>query len=175
MTHGEPMWSLLDFFPEKLEIQILERLHSTGDVANNVVVRTLGGEVGNIGMKVSGTPQFTLGEEVIVFLRNDPVDPTQFQVIGMSQGKFHVERPEKGGAVAIPSLEGLAFAKPGYLGSDFASFMNAPSATGSDGASTIGPLAPGSYEVTVSSGGKSQSQPVNVTEGGEAVVSVVLP
>ena len=98
------------------EIEILERIHAKGEVASNVVVRTLGGEVGNIGMKVSGTPKFTLGEEVVVFLRNDPVDPTQFQVIGMSQGKFQVERPQKGGAVAVPSVEGLAFAKPGAGG-----------------------------------------------------------
>ncbi len=67
-------------------------------------------------MQVSGTPRFTLGEEVVVFLRNDPVDATQFQVIGMSQGKFHVERPEKDGAFAVPSVEGLAFAKPGSDG-----------------------------------------------------------
>jgi carboxypeptidase family protein len=75
----------------------------------------------------------------------------------------------------VPGASVRYSAKPGYLGSEFASFMNAPSATGSDGASTIGPLAPGSYEVTVSSGGKRQSQAVNVGEGQEVAVSVVLP
>jgi hypothetical protein len=98
------------------EIQILERMHTKGEVLDSVIIRTLGGEVGNIGMKVSGTPRFTLGEEVVVFLRTDPADRAQFQVVGMSQGKFHVERPEKGGAVAVPSVEGLAFAKPGSDG-----------------------------------------------------------
>ncbi len=95
------------------EIQILERVRTKGSIPDSVVVRTLGGEVGTIGMKVSGTPQFTLAEEVVVFLRPDPVDATEFQVIGMSQGKFHVERAEKGAAFAVPSVEGLAFAKPG--------------------------------------------------------------
>jgi hypothetical protein len=66
-------------------------------------------------------------------------------------------------------------AKPAYLGSYLPNFMNPPAPTGTDGASTIGPLSPGSYEVTVSLGGKRQSQPINVTEGGEAVISVVLP
>ena len=66
-------------------------------------------------------------------------------------------------------------AKPAYLGSYFVSFMNPPAPTGTDGASTIGPLSPGSYEVTVSQGGKHSTQPVNITEGGETVVSVVLP
>jgi hypothetical protein len=47
--------------------------------------------------------------------------------------------------------------------------------TGSDGAISVGPLAPGSYEIAVSSGAKRQTQSINVTEGGEAVVSVVLP
>jgi hypothetical protein len=95
------------------EIQILERIHTSRSVPDFVVVRTLGGEVGEVGMKVSGTPRFTLGEEVVVFLRADPVDAEQFQVIGMSQGKLHVERPLKGGELAVWSLEGLAFARPG--------------------------------------------------------------
>ena len=98
------------------EIQILERIHTKGRVHDSVVVRTLGGEVGNVGMKVSGTAKFTLGEEVVVFLRADALDATQYQVIGMSQGKLTVERAEKGGAVAVPSVEGLAFAKPGADG-----------------------------------------------------------
>lgn len=98
------------------EIQILERIHAPSAVPDSIVVRTLGGEVGNIGMKVSGTPKFTMGEEVVVFLRLDPIDPQQFQVIGMSQGKFHVERPLKGGALLVPSAEGLAFARPGSDG-----------------------------------------------------------
>jgi len=97
---------------------------------------------------------------------------------------LRVQTP-RGGRVRVTALasDGKALAgatvacsaKPAYLGSYFASFMNPPSPTGSDGSSTIGPLSPGSYEVTVSSGGKRQSQPVNVTEGGEAAISVVMP
>src|SRR6185436_15216021 len=84
---------------------------------------------------------------------------------------LRVQTP-RGGRVRVTALasDGKALAgatvacsaKPAYLGSYFASFMNPPSPTGSDGSSTIGPLSPGSYEVTVSSGGKRQSQPVNV-------------
>ena len=76
---------------------------------------------------------------------------------------------------SINTLVGVCQAKPAYLGSYFVSFMNPPAPTGTDGASTIGPLSPGSYEVTVSQGGKHSTQPVNITEGGETVVSVVLP
>jgi hypothetical protein len=53
--------------------------------------------------------------------------------------------------------------------------MNNPQATGADGASMVGPLAPGAYEIAVTSGGKRQTQAVNVTEGQEAVVNLVLP
>lgn len=98
------------------EIQVLERIHTKGTVPDTVVVRTLGGEVGEIGMKVSGTPRFEVGEEVVVFLRPDPVDAHQFQVVGMSQGKFAVERSEKGAIYAVPSVEGLAFARPSTEG-----------------------------------------------------------
>jgi hypothetical protein len=98
------------------EIQVLERIHSKGSVPDTVVVRTLGGEVGEIGMKVSGTPKFEVGEEVVVFLRHDPVDEHQFQVVGMSQGKFAVERADKGAIYAVPSVEGLAFARPSAEG-----------------------------------------------------------
>jgi len=66
-------------------------------------------------------------------------------------------------------------AKPGFLGSEYASMMNNPQATGADGASMVGPLAPGAYEIAVTSGGKRQTQAVNVTEGQEAVVNLVLP
>jgi hypothetical protein len=75
-------------------------------------VRTIGGEVGKIGMRVSGVEKFTPNEEVVVFLRRDPGDQQLFQTVGMSQGKFSVQHEAKGRAVLIPSVEGLAFARP---------------------------------------------------------------
>ncbi len=59
-----------------------------------------GGVVGNLGQRVSGMPKFTLGEEVVLFLeQTGPV----FQVTGLSQGKYRVERSSDGTrAFAIP-------------------------------------------------------------------------
>jgi hypothetical protein len=74
-----------------------------------LVVRTLGGEVGSVGMKVSGTPRFEVGEEVVLFLRADPLDGERYQVVGMSQGKFRVEQRSEG-AFAVPDAKGLMFA-----------------------------------------------------------------
>jgi hypothetical protein len=93
------------------EIEVLDQIHGPQDAPRRIIVRTLGGEVGKIGMKVAGTERFTLNEEVVLFLRRDPVVASSFQVIGMSQGKYHIEREAKGRAIAIPSTEGLAFAR----------------------------------------------------------------
>lgn len=93
------------------ELEVLETVHASGKVPQAIVVRTLGGEVGKVGMKVSGTARFNPGEEVLLFLRSDPINNQHFQVIGMSQGKYRLERESKGQLVAIPGLEGIAFAR----------------------------------------------------------------
>lgn len=80
-----------------------------GEAPGRLVIRTLGGEVGSIGMKVSGMPQFQVGEEVVLFLAADAMDAERFQVMGLAQGKFHVDR-SRGAAQAVPSTEGLVFA-----------------------------------------------------------------
>lgn len=92
------------------EIQVLERIAGTSD-PKSLVVRTMGGEVGDIGMKVSGTPKFSPDEEVLLFLRDDPVEAGTFQVIGMSQGKFRLVRQPDGKTQVVPSVEGLAFVR----------------------------------------------------------------
>lgn len=91
------------------ELAVLETV--TGEAPKGaLVVRTMGGAVGDIGMRVAGVAKFEVGEEVVVFLRVDPLDASHFQVIGMSQGKYTVDR--SGGApVAVASVEGLAFAR----------------------------------------------------------------
>lgn len=82
-----------------------------GEAPPTVVVRTLGGVVGEIGMRVSGMARFRSGEDVVLFLRTDPLGggDDQFEVVGLSQGKFRVESSEAG-AMAVPSTEGLALA-----------------------------------------------------------------
>jgi len=62
---------------------------SKGEEVEEIVVRVRGGEVGDIGLKVSDTPQFSEGEEVLLFLRmeNMPL----FSVAGLFQGKYSIE------------------------------------------------------------------------------------
>ena len=58
-----------------------------------VTVEYLGGEVGEIGMMVSDSPQMFAGEEVIIFLEPSEGFPDQqrFHVVGSAQGKFTLE------------------------------------------------------------------------------------
>ena len=91
------------------ELQVLERIQ--GEVEGTVVIRTLGGSGGDVGMKVSGTTRFDVGEEVVVFLSQDRLQSGQFNVIGMSQGKYRVDRSVEP-AMAVPDAHGLAYAKP---------------------------------------------------------------
>ncbi len=54
-----------------------------------VIVKVRGGEVGDIGLKVSGTPQFREGEEVLLFLKREKLP--LFSVTGLFQGKYTIE------------------------------------------------------------------------------------
>ena len=54
-----------------------------------IIVKVPGGEVGDIGLKVSDTPQFREGEEVFLFLRSEEVPV--FLVAGLFQGKYTIE------------------------------------------------------------------------------------
>lgn len=73
-----------------------------GSAPGRVVVRTPGGEVGDVGQWVDAAPSFAGGEEVVVFLARHPSG--DFEVHGLRQGKFRVEA-----GVARPGLEGVAF------------------------------------------------------------------
>lgn len=58
-----------------------------GDLRGSVDVVTLGGEVGDVGMYVSGMPTFSAGDDSVLFLT---AGDAGYEVVGMSQGKFKV-------------------------------------------------------------------------------------
>lgn len=63
-----------------------------GPGGDEVIISELGGEHAMGGMWIAGTPTYQTGEEVIVFLRRDPMDQSRFRTYGMAQGKFVVRR-----------------------------------------------------------------------------------
>lgn len=57
-----------------------------GSAGKEVTLRFPGGEVGGIGLKVSDTPNFKLGEKVKVFLKGKDI----YDIVGLSQGKYTI-------------------------------------------------------------------------------------
>jgi hypothetical protein len=70
-----------------------------------VWIRTLGGEVGDIGQQVAGEAALRVAEPCLLFLK-ERTDGTQV-VVGMSQGQYLLESRAGGGAVRVRApLEG---------------------------------------------------------------------
>ena len=92
-------------------LKVIEALRGKASAGKLIRVRTLGGEIGDVGMAVAGTTKFEPGEEVVIFVRVDPYDSADFQVVGMSQGKFVVKKNAKGDSVVVPNVNGLEFAR----------------------------------------------------------------
>lgn len=70
-----------------------------------VIVETLGGQIGDVGMRVEGEPSFTVGERVLVFIR-DGGPYTAFRPVGMGQGVMRV-RMKRGVETVTQNREGL--------------------------------------------------------------------
>jgi hypothetical protein len=70
-----------------------------------VIVETLGGQMGDIAMRVEGEPSFRVGERVLVFVR-DGGPYTAFRPVGMGQGVMRV-RMEQGVETVRQNRQGL--------------------------------------------------------------------
>lgn len=96
------------------EIEVQETWHHRdGEPQAGLVVRTLGGQVGDIGMNVAGSSQFSPGEEVLLFVRKSERVQGSFHVVGLSQGKFRIVPGQDGTLRAVPDAAGLAYARRG--------------------------------------------------------------
>jgi hypothetical protein len=67
--------------------------------ARHVIVRLLGGSVGNLSSTVSGAPRFRPGEEVILFLQ--PTSRGDFSIVSWVQGTFRIRRDTRSGAEIV--------------------------------------------------------------------------
>ena len=92
------------------KIAILEPIKGKKET-QEVVIRQLGGSVGNIGMKVSGNASFKLGEEVLVFLEkivNNKLH--QYHVMGMAYGKYRIVEDANKRHYLVRDLSNLSIA-----------------------------------------------------------------
>ena len=84
-----------------------------GQAPKTIDVEHRGGHVGKIAQQVEGEVAFADGEEVLLFLKPRAGSTTRFGVVGLGQGKFHIERSATS-VVAKQKLEGLGLVqKPG--------------------------------------------------------------
>jgi hypothetical protein len=58
-----------------------------------VIVETLGGQIGDLAMRIEGEPRFDVGERVVVFVRGAG-DYLAFRPVGMGQGVMRVRTVE---------------------------------------------------------------------------------
>ncbi len=63
---------------------------SSKNLSKHIFVRTIGHSVqGKYSLRVAGAPQFTLGENVVLFLEKMSTG-NEFVILGMAQGKFKI-------------------------------------------------------------------------------------
>jgi hypothetical protein len=98
-----------------LEPQTLTTLRVTewiaGSGGETVQLRELGGEWQGGGVRYDGTPEYRIGEEVVVFLERRPEAPHDLRTLAMVQGKFSIRHGVPGvPSVVVRDLSGIAFA-----------------------------------------------------------------
>lgn len=85
----------------------------TRDEEPEVIVQVLGGEIGDLGMRVEGEPRFVLGERAVIFMREG--DQLAFRPVGMAQGVMRI-RTDEGDENVFQSREGLLLVRRGADG-----------------------------------------------------------
>jgi hypothetical protein len=86
-------------------IEVEREIRGNAPDEDEVIVETLGGQIGEIGMRVEGEASFQVGERVLVFVHGGG-PYTAFRTVGMGQGVMRVRR-EKGVETVRQSREGL--------------------------------------------------------------------
>jgi len=77
-----------------------------GQAGSSYTIRMLGGTVGDETMEVTDTPKFKVGDREILFVEHNN---EQFvPLVGISHGRFHVQRDEQTGRDFVLNNEGEA-------------------------------------------------------------------
>jgi hypothetical protein len=89
-----------------------------GPCPETVTLKHRGGTFGDLTIHISGMPRFTPGEEVLLFLEDDPEgEKDMYYTVGMIQGLFRIETdPDTGVKSAVQQLGGVTLAAPGLNG-----------------------------------------------------------
>lgn len=88
------------------DLSIEEVMKGAGRVGQVLTMRSLGGEMGDLGMRIEGEPHLALGQRYLVFLRTLG-DRATLRPVGMSQGVMTIEE-QTGARVVMPGGAGLS-------------------------------------------------------------------
>jgi hypothetical protein len=86
-------------------IEVEREIRGNAPDEDEVIVETMGGQIGEIGMRVEGEASFQVGERVLVFVHGGG-PYAAFRTVGMAQGVMRVRR-ERGVDTVRQSREGL--------------------------------------------------------------------
>ena len=88
--------------------QVGQPLRGKTRAGGQITIRSLGGVVDGIGMRVSGSPMFRKGDEVLLFTERRG---GHSYVVGMTQGAYRISRDARGGATVRVNLGGVSLAR----------------------------------------------------------------
>lgn len=95
------------------EVRVEEVIKGGASTGDRLTVRRIGGEIGDLGMRIEGEPRLTPGERYVVFLRT--MGGGILRPVGMSQGVLPV-LDEAGVATVQPGGAGLSLVRRGGTG-----------------------------------------------------------
>jgi hypothetical protein len=113
-TVGEQLshWNKRGHIVTDVELEVQQTLKGYASEGEPLTVTTQGGTVGDIIMKVEGSPRFVSGATILVFLREVP-SLGELRVVGMSQGiRYLYDGPY--GQMILPGGEGLNLLESEY-------------------------------------------------------------
>ena len=96
-----------------VELQVQRSLKGDAKVGDTLLVTRLGGVIDDLGLRVPGAATFTLGQRVLVFLRQTPASG-ELRVVGMSQGVMSLV--ERDGSTMVLGDSTAALMKPDVQG-----------------------------------------------------------
>lgn len=96
----------LDRIVTDATLRIEERMWGRALPNETVIVRSLGGAIGDVGMRIEGEPRLEAGDRVILFAREMRRERV-LRPVGMSQGVLPVQRLASGMSV-MPGGDGLS-------------------------------------------------------------------
>ncbi len=85
-----------------VEMLVESREKGEANMGRSIVVRRLGGVVGNIGMRIEGEPSLIVGERTLLFGKRLS-DAVTFRSVGLAQGVMRIE--ERAGERWVRSAE----------------------------------------------------------------------